>query len=363
MVKKLKNLIATTLAVVTMVASLGITTQEVQASESEIKVMVNGEYVKFDEPPILENGIVFVPMRAIFESLGFEVRWDNEFQLVLADLIEDYYLISVRLYSDKMSVGYTEYLKAETYITNHTNNRKKEEMSTNFNSTVNLNPPYKNINGRILVPVRAIAEGSGASVKWDSTTKTVIIDSSNKVITNSETGEKFDVNNAKSRVDSYFNNKGSSNQVENNNSTNNQTSNNNQVSTELTREEKELEIVRLVNIERVNAGLNELEIAGDLMYVARWHSDEMVELDYFSHMSPTYNLQHTKLAEALGADYKYAGENLHGGSYTPEYAMSSWLQSSSHKAHILNPNHKYIGIGYSEGDSEYGAYWSLFMGY
>ncbi len=207
MTKKFKNFVVITFAIVIMLTGV-IPVQELQAKESEIKVMVNGEYVKFDESPILEDGRVFVPMRAIFEALGFEVRWDSEFQLVLADLIEDYYLISVRLYSgDKMNVGYTEYKKADTYIINHTNNRKSQDMSTYFNNKTTLTPPYKNINGRILVPVRAIGEGSGANVTWDSTTKTVIIDSSNLMMTDLETGISYDVNNAKQRVDTYFNNK------------------------------------------------------------------------------------------------------------------------------------------------------------
>lgn len=347
MVKRFKNLILLNLATVMMMVGIVIPSQETQAKENQIKVMVNGEYVVFDEQPILENGSVFVPMRAIFEALGFEVRWDNEFQLVLADLIDDYYLISVRLYGgDKMSVGYTEYLKAETYITNHTNNRKREEMSTNFNSTVTLTPPYKNINGRILVPVRAIAEGSGASVKWDGTTQIVIIDSTNKVITNSETGQKFDVNNAQSRVESYF----STNQ---NNQVTTKTIEDSMTEDEIrseyfgsgqaTLEEHQVEVLRLINIEREKVGAPPLEADPKLMEIAQLKAEEMESLNYLDHNSPNYGTPQ-KFAEHYGYDGKI-GENIGGGSYAPSAVVGMFMRSESHKENMLNPNYKYIGIG------------------
>ncbi len=344
---------------------------EVYANTSEIKVSVDGEYINFDVPPTNDNGSIFVPMRAIFEALGYEVSWDNELQMVNALLVEENYLVKITLAGeDTMFITYKEYITEYTDLTLKGVTpweRLKDEMSTNFSYEKTFSPSYKNVNGRVLVPVRAISEGTGAEVSWDGKNQTVIIDTSNPIITNPKTGVRYDVNNAGKRVEKYFDNQENTN-ITDNNDTNNANNNNivnngNQTSQEFTREEKELEIVRLVNIERVNAGLNELEIADDLMYVARWHADETVELDYFSHMSPTYNLQHTQLAKALGAEYRYVGENLYGGSVEPSKAMEGWLESSGHKAHILNPKHKYIGVGYSYHSNNNSGRWSLFMGY
>ncbi len=350
MVKRFKNLILLTLAMVMMI---GIVTpsQDVQAKEKQIKVMVNGEYVVFDEQPILENGSVFVPMRAIFEALDFEVRWDNQFQLVLADLIDDYYLVSVRLYSgDKMDVGYTEYTKAETYITNHTTNRNSKDFSTNFTNKITLNPPYQSVNGRILVPVRAIGEGSGATVKWDGATQTVIIDSSDKVITNIETGEIFDVNNAKSRVDGYF---GSSNNSSGNSKGATQPSVSEKTEEELndeyfgtgkaTLEEHQAEVLRLINIEREKAGVPPLEADPLLMEIAQLKAEEMEKLNYFSHESPNYGMPQ-QFAEYYGYSGK-VGENIGSGSYNPSATVSMFMASEGHKANILNPKYKYVGVG------------------
>jgi len=42
-----------------------------------ILVKVNGQEVDFDQPPLLKNGRVLIPLRAVAESLGAEVEWDQ----------------------------------------------------------------------------------------------------------------------------------------------------------------------------------------------------------------------------------------------------------------------------------------------
>lgn len=48
------------------------------------RVEVNGEEVKTDVPPIVRNNRVLMPMRAIFESLGATVEWNGETQTITA---------------------------------------------------------------------------------------------------------------------------------------------------------------------------------------------------------------------------------------------------------------------------------------
>ena len=48
------------------------------------KVEVNGEEVRTDVPPIVRNNRVLMPMRAIFESLGATVEWNGETQTITA---------------------------------------------------------------------------------------------------------------------------------------------------------------------------------------------------------------------------------------------------------------------------------------
>ena len=49
------------------------------------RVEVNGETVKTDVPPVIKNNRVLIPMRAIFEALGAEIDWNGETRTVVAN--------------------------------------------------------------------------------------------------------------------------------------------------------------------------------------------------------------------------------------------------------------------------------------
>ena len=61
------------------------TTQHV-AIQQGIKVYLDGTQLEFAVAPIVVNGRTLVPMRTIFEALGFVVQWDRETQSVAAVL-------------------------------------------------------------------------------------------------------------------------------------------------------------------------------------------------------------------------------------------------------------------------------------
>ncbi len=323
-------------------------TKTVYAETNEIKVTVNGKLVVFDEKPIMEIGSVYVPMRAIFEALGYTVSWNTEFETVDAVLVDDYYLVSMSLGNgSNMLLTYKEFKKDYTkFEKGHITDRLPTECSTKFTNSTTFSPSYKVVNGRVLVPVRAISEGTGANVKWDSATKTVIIDNSNPSIKNVETGEIFDVNNAQKRVDTYFNNQVT---TETNNT---ETSQVDKTSQEYrfprglaTLDEHQQEVVRLINIEREKVGVDPLEIDPALMEIAQLKADEMIELDYFSHTSPNYGT-----AQQFAEHYGYTGkigENIGRGSsyYVPSASVAMLMKSEEHKANMLNPNYKYVGVG------------------
>lgn len=116
------------------------------ADKDLIKVSVDGDYLSFDQPPVLANERTLVPFRAIFEKLGASVDWNGETQTVTA-------------------------VKGETEITLkigesaiYVNGEKKQ-----------LDVASQIVNDRTLVPVRAISESLDCEVGWDGDTKTVII--------------------------------------------------------------------------------------------------------------------------------------------------------------------------------------------
>ncbi len=127
--------------------------------------------------------------------------------------------------------------------------------------------------------------------------------------------------------------------------------------TQLTRDEQVM--LDLVNQERTSRGLSPLVIDMKLVELARMKSQDMVDLGYFSHQSPTYGSPFDMMRDA-GISYMRAGENL-AGSPQVERAHTSLMNSPGHRANILNQNYTHIGIGIVEG-SRYGKiYTQLFM--
>jgi len=106
-------------------------------------------------------------------------------------------------------------------------------------------------------------------------------------------------------------------------------------------------VIELVNNERATAGLSALTENNDLNNVATLKSEDMVKLDYFSHTSPTYGSPFEMLTQ-FNIRYTAAGENIAYGQSTPEEVMNGWMNSSGHRANILNTNFTQIGVGVAQ---------------
>ena len=120
----------------------------------------------------------------------------------------------------------------------------------------------------------------------------------------------------------------------------------------------ENEVVRLVNDIRRQNGLNPLTANWELSRVARYKSQDMREKGYFSHTSPTYGTPF-QMIKAFGLTYRSAGENIARGYSTPQAVVNGWMNSSGHRANILNASYTQIGVGYVAR----GHYWTqMFIG-
>ena len=115
----------------------------------------------------------------------------------------------------------------------------------------------------------------------------------------------------------------------------------------------ETEVIRLVNEIRVQYGLSKLTENWELSRVARYKSQDMHDLKYFSHTSPTYGSPF-EMMKAFGLSYRTAGENIAYGYRTPQAVVDGWMNSSGHRANILNASFKQIGVGYVAD----GHYWT-----
>jgi uncharacterized YkwD family protein/spore coat assembly protein SafA len=120
----------------------------------------------------------------------------------------------------------------------------------------------------------------------------------------------------------------------------------------------EKEVVRLVNEIRGQYGLAPLTENWELSRVARYKSQDMHDKGYFSHTSPTYGSPFTMIKN-FGLSYRTAGENIAMGYGDPQAVMRGWMNSSGHRANILNGAFTQIGVGYVAD----GNYWTqMFIG-
>lgn len=120
----------------------------------------------------------------------------------------------------------------------------------------------------------------------------------------------------------------------------------------------ENEVIRLVNEIRTENGLKPLTANWELSRIARYKSEDMSGNRYFSHTSPTYGTPF-QMIRAFGLSYRSAGENIAYGQRTPAAVVDAWMNSSGHRANILNASYTQIGVGYCAS----GNYWTqMFIG-
>ena len=121
---------------------------------------------------------------------------------------------------------------------------------------------------------------------------------------------------------------------------------------------EEREFVARINDERTSRGLNALTLDPLLVSVARGHSREMADKDYFDHHSPTPGLRSPMDRFLAGLhdsgestpSYVLVGENIYycsesNETYNVAYGHRALMNSPGHRANILEPRFAKIGLG------------------
>ena len=141
--KMKKRLISITLALIFILALVPI-----NAVAQDISVEINGQRVIFDgQGPVIVDGRTLVPVRGVFEQLGFDVSWERYLPNT-ATLRSDTHLVHIQI----GSAAFT------TNGVSHT-----------------LDVPAQIIGGRTMLPIRAVLESVGLSVGWDVGRQTVLV--------------------------------------------------------------------------------------------------------------------------------------------------------------------------------------------
>lgn len=111
-----------------------------------VAVTYNGNEVYSDQPAIIVGGRTLVPLRAALETMGATVNWNNDTRTVTSE--RNNTKISLAIGSNQLYVNGV----AKT-----------------------IDVPAQIVNGRTMVPARAVAEAFGCDVSWDNNTRTAII--------------------------------------------------------------------------------------------------------------------------------------------------------------------------------------------
>lgn len=114
------------------------------------------------------------------------------------------------------------------------------------------------------------------------------------------------------------------------------------------------QVLELVNAERAKAGAAALTLDSKAAEAAQTRAQEIQRS--FSHTRPNGSSFSTALTEA-GVSYTASGENIAYGQNSAQAVMESWMNSSGHRANILNQNFTSIGIGHVQ-DSNGVDYWT-----
>lgn len=115
-------------------------------------------------------------------------------------------------------------------------------------------------------------------------------------------------------------------------------------------------VIELVNEERSLRGLPALSSNAILTEMAADYACEMVEGDFFDHVSPITGSTVGSRALQGGYYFKKVGENLARTQTTPEQVLSDWMESPSHQANILDGEFIEMGAAVRTGGAD-GWYW------
>jgi uncharacterized protein YkwD len=282
-------------------------------------VSIDGVNVVFeDQQPLIVDGRTLVPVRGVFEVLGFDVSHDWVGGVIQVTLTRAAYTVVITTGSD-------------TFTTNGV-----------WHS---LEVPAQNIGGRTMLPLRAVLESVGYEVGWDGG---VLITSPqndgvwrvgqplpNRRLTTAERADWV----------VHYNATGGASELER-------------------------EVIRLVNIERQSEGLVPVVFCEVKAMAARFfcqqHRDlggRMVLQSGQGHNFGPYgdgvalHGASANVAAAFGANLgNWNGGNGYGITGTAERLVRGWMNSPGHRAYIMAPDHRYAGAGQVSGASY------LFMG-
>lgn len=107
-------------------------------------------------------------------------------------------------------------------------------------------------------------------------------------------------------------------------------------------------LTQFTNENRSDRQIQSLSVNPLLEKAARLKAQDMIENNYFSHVSPD-GVDPWHWFDEAGYSYKHAGENLASDFYDTRNVTNAWMNSPLHKRNILNPKYTEIGVAIETG--------------
>ena len=122
-------------------------------------------------------------------------------------------------------------------------------------------------------------------------------------------------------------------------------------------------VVELTNQERAKHGLAALSISNELAASAERYAHVMAGVGGISHTGPDGSTLSTRNEAAGYRSWSWMGENVAAGQTSPERVVAAWMNSPGHRANILSPKAREIGVGHAHtGGNKYGHFWAQEFG-
>ncbi|MCX2949366.1 CAP domain-containing protein [Lentzea sp. NEAU-D7] len=123
------------------------------------------------------------------------------------------------------------------------------------------------------------------------------------------------------------------------------------------------DVIALTNAERAKAGCPALRSNAALNTAAQRHSADMATNNFMSHTGSDGSTVVTRIERAGYTRWTRAAENVAAGHSTAADVVRGWMNSSGHRANILNCALRDIGVGHQyRPGTRYGHYWTQNFG-
>ncbi|MFC3798754.1 stalk domain-containing protein [Cohnella sp. GCM10012308] len=271
--------------------------------------IVDGKPVVFAEAaPVIKEGRMLVPARALLEAMGARMAWDPDARIVTATMQAGQGATVL-----KLKIGSPYVQRTVT-----------DPSSKAAGYVVKLDVAAQLLSDSTMIPLRASAELTGHALEWRQSSKTAVISQSDEAAGTPEmTFKQYALNGELFKLSN-----------------------------------EEIEAFFATNDLRARHGKTKpFALSVPLSLVARLKSADMGEQGYFSHESPTYG-DPFEMMRDQGIKFRAAAENIAAGQETPASVVTAWENSQGHLKNMLG-DYEQMGVGYAYySSSDYRSYWT-----